>query len=87
MVEYEARNGGSMLNFVGSVLTVNKFVHGYARALRSRRLEIFLPYGDSIISRAMAASPGLSNRAIPFMERLGRHGHARFLKRKDQERS
>ncbi|NBM17438.1 SDR family oxidoreductase [Streptomyces sp. GC420] len=84
MLEHEARNGGSMLNFVGKVLSVDDVVRGYEQALRTRRLEIFLPYGDSLVSRLMAVSPGLSNRAIPLLERIGRRGHARYLARKDR---
>ncbi|MFG2125409.1 SDR family NAD(P)-dependent oxidoreductase [Streptomyces sp. NPDC048710] len=82
MLQHEALHGGSMLNFVGKVLSVEDVVRGYARALRTRRLEIFLPYADSIVSRAMAFAPALSNRALPLMERIGRRGHARYLKRK-----
>ncbi|MET8978285.1 SDR family oxidoreductase [Streptomyces sp. NPDC004539] len=82
MLRHEARHGGSMLNFVGKILSVDDVVRGYERALRTRRLEVFLPFGDSLVSRAMALSPGLSNRAIPFMERVGRRGHARYLSRK-----
>ncbi|MFC8849736.1 MULTISPECIES: SDR family NAD(P)-dependent oxidoreductase [unclassified Micromonospora] len=86
MLEHEARHGGSMLNFVGKVLSVDDVVRGYERALASRRLEIFLPYGDSLASRVMAASPGLSNRALPLLERIGRRGHARYLRRKDAQK-
>ncbi|MER5936715.1 SDR family oxidoreductase [Streptomyces sp. NPDC001928] len=82
MLQRETLDGGSTLNFVSKVLSIDHVVRGYARALRTRRLEVFLPYTDSIVTRAMALSPGLSNRAIPLMERIGRHGRARYLKRK-----
>ncbi|KUO15086.1 hypothetical protein [Streptomyces dysideae] len=58
-------------------------VRGYERALRTR-LEVFLPYEDSIVSRLMAVSPRLSRHALPLMERTGRRGHARYLQRKNE---
>lgn len=85
MLRHEARNGGSMLNFVGKVFSVEEVVRAYERALDGKKLEIYLPYSDAVSSRLASFSPKLANRLIPLMERMGRRGHARYLARIDGE--
>lgn len=85
MLRFEARHGGSLLNFVGKVHTVPDVVQTYEKALTGRRLEVYLPYSDSITTRVANFVPGASNRIIPLFERLARRGHARFLARIDAE--
>jgi short-subunit dehydrogenase len=85
MLRLEARHGGSMLNFVGKVFTVPEVVGAYEKALTGRRLEVYLPYADSITTRLANLVPGASNRIIPLFERYGRRGPARYLARIDAE--
>ncbi|SIR95615.1 SDR family oxidoreductase [Microbacterium sp. RURRCA19A] len=83
MLRHEARDGGSMLNFVGRIFTVDDVVRAYERAMSSRRLEIYLPFADSIGARALAFAPQLGNRLLPLLDRLGRRGHRAYLARID----
>lgn len=85
MLRFEARHGGSMLNFVGKVFTVPEVVAAYERALTGRRLEVYLPYSDSITTRVANFVPGAANCVIPVFERFARRGHAKFLARIDAE--
>lgn len=85
MLRFEARHGGSLLNFVGKVFTVPEVVAAYEKALTGRRLEVYLPYSDSITTRVANFVPGAANRVIPLFERFARRGHARFLARIDAE--
>jgi hypothetical protein len=85
MLRLEARHGGSMLNFVGKVFSVHEVVGAYEKALKGGRLEVYLPYSDSITTRVANFVPGAANRIIPLFERFGRRGHARFLARIDAE--
>lgn len=85
MLRFEARHGGSMLNFVGKVFTVPEVVAAYEKALTGRRLEVYLPYSDSITTRVANFVPGAANRVIPLFERFARRGHARFLARINAE--
>ncbi|MBP7654914.1 MAG: SDR family oxidoreductase [Pseudoxanthomonas sp.] len=85
MLRHEARHGGSMLNFLGAIYTVDDVVRTYERAIDGRRLEVYLPYGDSISTRLASTVPGWTNRLIPLLERLGRKGHARYLARINAE--
>ncbi|WP_166866961.1 SDR family oxidoreductase [Salinibacterium sp. ZJ70] len=81
MLRHEATHGGSMLNFVGKVFTVDEVVRAYARALDRGRLEVYLPVSDAISSRLSSFSPANANRLIPLLERWGRRGHAKYLAR------
>ncbi len=85
MLRLEARHGGSMLNWVGQVFTVADVVRAYERALTGRRLEVYLPYSDSITTRVSAFVPATANRLIPLFERFARRKHARYLARIDRE--
>lgn len=85
MLRFEARNGGSKLNFLGRVFTVPEVVAAYEKALTGRRLEVYLPYSDSITTRLANALPAAANRLIPVAERLAHRGHARFLARIEAE--
>lgn len=66
MLRREARHGGSMLNFLGTVFTVDDVVKGYERALRTRRLEVYLPYIDR---RHLAPRPLLAGSIQPTTSR------------------
>ena len=68
MLYHEATHGGSLLNFVGKVSTIDKVADRYDDALRSKRLETYLPYSDSsILCRAslecFLVDPALHSRA------------------------
>ncbi len=76
-----------MLNFLGTVFTVDDVVRGYEKAMRTRRLEVYLPYSDSVSSRLAAFWPGASNRLMPLLDRIGRRGHAKYLARIESEDS
>ena len=85
MLRHEARHGGSLLNWVGKVFTVADVVRAYERALTGRRLEVYLPYSDSITTRVAAFVPATANRLIPLFERFARRRHARYLARIDAD--
>lgn len=85
MLRHEARHGGSMLNFLGKVFTVDDVVTAYRRTLDRPKLEVYLPYGDAVSSRLSSYSPQNANRLIPLLERVGRRGHAKYLARIDAE--
>lgn len=87
MLRYEARHGGSVLNFVGEVFTVEQVVRAYERAIDGRALEVYLPWSDSLLSRLVVFSPARMKRLLPFFERIGRRGHAKYLARIDAAES
>ena len=85
MLRREARHGGSMLNFVGKIFTVDDVVGAYARALDSDRLEVFLSPTDAIAPKLLNVSPRIANRLLPVMDWLGRRGHRAYLRKLDDE--
>jgi len=87
MLRHEARNGGSPLNFVGDVLSVDDIADAYEKALDTGRLEVYAPYGDSLSTRFVMLWPALVPRLIRPLNWLGERGRARFLaKIADNER-
>lgn len=81
MLRYEARHGGSALNFVGDPVTMNDVVTAIMAALRKPKLEVYVPYSESIPCRVVSLWPGLVTRLYPLLERIGEKGRAKFLRR------
>ena len=52
MLQHEARSGGSALNFLSAVKTVDDVADAYERALAKPKLEIYVPYLESLSARA-----------------------------------
>lgn len=86
MLEYEARNGGSFLNFIGKVFPPERVVDRYFRALETGKLENYLPYGDSVTTRFVSAFPWMLPLLLPLFERKGEKGRQQHINRKDAER-
>ena len=79
MLEGEARLG-SALNFLSRILTVNEVADAYERALDKPKLEIYVPYHESLSARAALWTPSLIPRLLPFFNRIGERGRAKYLK-------
>jgi len=79
MLRHEARSGGSLLNFVGKVHSPAAVADAYERALDSRKLEIYVPYGDSLASRSIGALPWLLPPLLGPLEKIGKRGRERYL--------
>ncbi|WP_181803768.1 SDR family NAD(P)-dependent oxidoreductase [Streptomyces shenzhenensis] len=82
MLLHEATHDGSLLNFLGKVSTADDVADVFERALRRRRLEHFLPYGDSITCRILESFPWIVPRILGPAEAIGRRGRAKYLARK-----
>lgn len=51
MLRYEAENGGSALNFLHPPVSVEVVGDAFMKTLKSRKLEIYIPYSDGLSSR------------------------------------
>lgn len=87
MLRREALHGGSALNFVGKPVTPDDVARGITRALDRPRLEVYVPYAESISSRFVAAFPGMLTKLYPVLERIGERGRSAYLKRIAQAES
>ena len=83
MLQHEARSGGSALNFVSAVKTVDDVADAYERALAKPKLEIYVPYLESLSARAALWTPSLIPRLIPFFNRIGERGRKKYLAQLD----
>ena len=83
MLQHEARSGGSALNFLSAVKTVDDVADAYERALARPKLEIYVPYHESLSARAALWTPSLIPRLIPFFNRIGERGRKKYLAQLD----
>lgn len=79
MLRHEAVYGGSPLNFFGKISTASDVADAYEKALATRRLETYLPYSDSVLSRIAQALPWIVPPLLPMLNRLGEKGRQRYL--------
>ena len=79
MLQHEARSGGSALNFLSAVKTVDDVADAYEKALDNPKLEIYVPYHESLSARAALWTPALIPRLIPFFNRIGERGRKKYL--------
>ena len=79
MLRREATHGGSLLNFVGTVSPVSKVADTFDKALRTKKLELFHPYGDGVLSHFLQCFPWLFPRLLGLLEWMGQRGLTKFL--------
>jgi short-subunit dehydrogenase len=79
MLRHEATHGGSLLNFVGKVFSASEIADAYERALDDKKLEVYVPYSDSVSTRFVESFPWLVPVLLPALEKIGRRGLARYL--------
>ncbi|MEU1204621.1 SDR family oxidoreductase [Nocardia sp. NPDC005825] len=82
MLYHEALGGGSMLNFVGKVSSIPEVADTYERALDGRKLEYYLPYGDSIGARVVQSFPWLLPYLLGPLNKLGKRGFEKYLRKR-----
>lgn len=79
MLRKEAASGGSALNFVGAVRSVDDVADAYDRALDTGKLEFYVPYSDSLSGRLVATKLALIPKLLPLLNRIGERGRRRYL--------
>jgi len=85
MLLHEATHEGSLLNFVGKVSSIESVADRFDRAMRTRRLETYVPYGDSLLVRFLECVPWVVPWLLRPMNALGRRGRNRYLAGKGLE--
>ena len=83
MLQHEARSGGSALNFLSAVRTVDDVADAYERAFDKPKLETYVPYHESLSSRAAQWTPAIIPRIYPAFHKIGERGRQKYLKRID----
>jgi hypothetical protein len=79
MLRHEANHNGSLLNFVGTVSTTQDVADGVDKAIRTGRLEVFLPRSDAFSVKFLQAFPRLVPILLPLAARIGERGRLRYL--------
>lgn len=81
MLRHEALCGGSSLNFLGTPLEVNDVANAFIRALETKNLEVYVPYGDSVSARFFSVFPRLLPVFLPSLKKRGEKGRREFIRR------
>jgi len=85
MLQYEALNHGSPLNFLNMPVSAEKVantaIKSAGKTWGSKKLEYYLPYSDSISSRIINAFPWLLHKIYPLFSYLGEKGRARYVRK------
>lgn len=80
MLRTEARHPhGSPLNFMGTPMKAEDVAAAALKARGTNRLEVHLPYGDSVLSRVLAWKPRWLGRVAPRLVASGEKGRKRYL--------
>lgn len=79
MLRYEARRGGNVLNFLNTPKTPEDVLKGFNSLLKKPRLEVYVPYRDSIPSRLVTLYPSVLDKVLPVLESIGKAGRKKYL--------
>lgn len=79
MLREEAASGGSPLNFVGAVRSVDDVADAYERAIDTGKLELYVPYADSLTGRLTSTKLAWVPKIVPTLNRIGERGRRRYL--------
>lgn len=79
MLREEAASGGSPLNFVGDVTSIDDVADTYERALDTGKLEFYIPYSDGVTGRLTSLKPSSVPKIIPTLNKIGERGRAKYL--------
>ncbi len=85
MLQYEALNNGSPLNFLNMPVSADKVANTVLKSAGttwgSKKLEYYLPYSDSISSRIVNAFPWLLQKIYPLFRYLGEKGRTKYIRK------
>lgn len=81
MLEKEALEGGTPLNFLAAPLGADTVAQAVLKALREGKLEYYLPYSDGIGARLALSLPFIVPPLMPFLEFFGKKGMKKYLDR------
>ncbi|MEM8497608.1 MAG: SDR family oxidoreductase [Pseudomonadota bacterium] len=80
MLRKEVENDGSPLNFVSSVASVKDVANTVQRAIKTKKLEVYVSRTDGFLSRVIGFFPSLLDLLYPTLEEIGRKGMAAYKK-------
>ncbi|OJJ19502.1 hypothetical protein BKI52_22095 [marine bacterium AO1-C] len=82
MLRYEATHEkGSPLNFLSQPVKVEKVAQMVLKIIKRKRLENYLPFGDSLSAKFFGAFPGFIPKVYPMLRRLGEKGRRKFIRK------
>ena len=80
MLRHEATHGGSLLNWLGKVHSPETVADVYEKALDGHKLEYYIPYSDSILSKIAESFPQIVPPLLPLLNRIGKAGRDKWMR-------
>jgi short-subunit dehydrogenase len=80
MLRFEALNRGSALNFISKPAHVEVVGAVFKKAQKTKKLEYYIPYRDSIFGRLVCSFPAMLTFMYPLLSSLGERGRKQFIK-------
>ena len=80
MLRYEAKNGGSPLNFLHPPARLADVADAFMKALKTGQLETYIPYSDSITARIFSLIPWAIPKLLPRFKKAGEAGRLQYIK-------
>ncbi|MEO0961881.1 MAG: SDR family oxidoreductase [Pseudomonadota bacterium] len=81
MLREEAASGGSVLNFLSEPVTADDVADAVIKSIAGKKLEYFVPRGDSLTMRCVAAAPRLMTWFYPLLEGKAIKGRDAYLRK------
>lgn len=72
---------GSALNFLSEPIKPGKVAMLVLKLLQTKKLEVYLPYLDSLTTKFLGAFPALIPFIYPFLEKIGERGRKNYIKK------
>ncbi len=85
MLHYEARTGGSPLNFLGTPLEPEQVAERVIRQLHKPKIENDISASDGWLIRIAMLFPNFYAKVLPLLVSMGEKGRQRFLKKLDAQ--
>ena len=77
----EALSGDGDLEYLNRVRTVDEVADAYERALDKPKLEIYVPYWDGVIARAVLWNPGMIPKSLALFRRMSERNRREYRRR------
>lgn len=72
---------GTALNFLSEPIEPSKVASLILKLIQSKKLEVYMPYIDSLTTKFLGAFPWLIPYIYPILEKIGERGRKKYIKK------
>ncbi|MCU0343330.1 MAG: SDR family oxidoreductase [Ignavibacterium sp.] len=78
MLKYESQSDDSAISFTSKPISPSKVANAVLKVIKKPRIEIIVPYSQSIPSKLLAFSPALFSKLYKILHRMGIAGKKKY---------